>query len=127
MTTRKFFHPKDLLFFGTLAFAAGALALALALSPRGAAALVEVEGEVVLTRELSSLSAPEEVTVTGANGMELTCVFSQEGAVITASSCPDQTCVRTGTLTRAGEAAICLPARTVLRLTGSGWGDAQAY
>ena len=33
----------------------------------------------------------------------------------------------TGTLTRAGEAAICLPARTVLRLTGSGWGDAQAY
>ena len=63
----------------------------------------------------------------GANGMELTCVFSQDGAAITASSCPDQTCVRTGTLTRAGEAAICLPARTVLRLTGSGWGDAQAY
>lgn len=34
------------------------------------------------------------------------------------STCPDQVCVRTGTLTRSGQVAVCLPNRAVVRLVG---------
>ena len=34
------------------------------------------------------------------------------------STCPDQVCVRTGTLTRAGQTAVCLPNRVIVRLRG---------
>ena len=58
----------------------------------------------------------------------VTITFSPEGAAVTASGCPDQVCVQTGQLTRAGESAICLPARVVLRLEGGGSGvDATVY
>ena len=47
---------------------------------------------------------------------------------MTASTCPDQECVQTGQLTRAGESAICLPARVTLRLEGGGDSvDATVY
>ena len=32
---------------------------------------------------------------------------------------PDQVCVRTGRLTRAGQVAVCLPHRVILKLTGT--------
>mgnify|MGYP001028459574 FL=1 len=34
------------------------------------------------------------------------------------STCPDQVCVRTGTLTRSEQTAVCLPNRVIVRLTG---------
>ena len=54
--------------------------------------------------------------------------FAPQGAAVTASTCPDQVCVQTGQLTRAGESAICLPARVTLRLEGGGDSvDATVY
>lgn len=35
------------------------------------------------------------------------------------SDCPDQVCVRTGTLTRAGQIAVCLPTRVTVRIFGA--------
>ena len=35
------------------------------------------------------------------------------------ADCRDQVCVRTGTLTHAGQAAVCLPHRVILKLTGT--------
>ena len=35
------------------------------------------------------------------------------------SDCPDQVCVRTGKLTRAGQIAVCLPNRVIVRLVGA--------
>ena len=99
----------------------------LALSPAGTTAVVEVDGQVVLTRELSQLTGTEEVAVTGAGGIALTVELSPQGAAITSAGCPDQVCVRTGMLTRAGEAALCLPAKVSLRLTGDGGVDGATY
>lgn len=36
-----------------------------------------------------------------------------------ASTCPDQVCVRTGVLSRAGQMAVCLPGQVVVRLIGT--------
>ena len=74
--------------------------------------------KTVLTRELGALKAPELVEITGENGVVLTVELSKEGARITAASCPDKTCQRTGHLTRAGDVAVCLPGRIALRLEG---------
>ena len=126
MEKKPFLSAKGLLLCALLLLAAG-IAYA-ALSPRGTLALVEVDGQVVLERDLSSLTGLETVPLEGANGIQLTVELSPEGARVASSSCPDQVCVHTGLLTRAGESAICLPARATLRLEGGGDAiDATVY
>lgn len=122
-----------------LAIALGAVIwLALAnTGQRGVTAVVERDGQVVLTRELDRLDqqeGPELVEIEGANSVTLTVELSKEGARIAEANCPDRTCQRTGRLTRAGESAVCLPGRIVLRLEGPETGreldaksDAETY
>lgn len=127
MGKKPFLSAKGLLLCALLLLAAGIAYAALSLSPRGTLALVEVDGQVVLERDLSSLAGTETVPLEGANGIQLTVELSPKGARV-ASSCPDQVCVHTGLLTRAGESAICLPARATLRLEGGGDAiDATVY
>lgn len=95
--------------------------------PVGTVATVECGGEVILTQSLSSLTEPKTVEITGENGIVLSVVFYPDGAAVESSACPDRLCVNCGKLTRAGEAAICLPARVTLRLSGSGGIDAATY
>ena len=45
--------------------------------------------------------------------IEEDCVYFAE------SDCPDQVCVRSGKLTRAGQIAVCLPNRVIVRLVGA--------
>ena len=47
-----------------------------------------------------------------------TIVLSGKTAKMADADCRDQVCVRTGTLTHAGQAAGCLPHRVVLKLVG---------
>ena len=123
MEDRKFLTPRGLLLCGALLLLCGALALGLSLSPRGTVAILEREGQTLLTQELSLLSGTQTHTVQGAGGIQLTVELSPQGAAVVSSTCPDQTCVKTGRLTRAGESAVCLPAQVVLRLEGGGRGS----
>lgn len=43
------------------------------------------------------------------------------------SGCPDKLCVKAGKLTHRGSAAACLPAKTVITITGKGAVDAETY
>ena len=123
MEGKKFLSPRGMVLCGALLLAAGALYLALSLLP-----VVEQNGQEVARRELSQLTGPETLSLTGENGVEVTITFTPQGAAVTASTCPDQVCVQTGLLTRAGESAICLPARVTLRLEGGGDSvDATVY
>lgn len=125
---RRFLTPKGGMLCGALVLLAGALYLGLALSPRGQVAVVERQGEVLARRALSGLGDTETLVVEGAKGVELVVEFSSQGARVAASTCPDQVCVRTGWLTRAGETAVCLPAQVSLRLEGDGDAiDAAVY
>ena len=96
--------------------------------PRGIGTRTIETAQEVARRELSQLTGPETLSLTGENGVEVTITFTPQGAAVTASTCPDQVCVQTGQLTRAGESAICLPARVTLRLEGGGDSvDATVY
>ena len=47
------------------------------------------------------------------------------GRYVADADCPTQDCVHTGTITRAGQSIVCLPARIIIRLEG-GAVDADA-
>ncbi len=78
-------------------------------------AVIEHNGTMVDTIRLDELEEPVTFYV---ENTRVEVMLDQISATVTASDCADQTCVRTGRLTRAGEAAICLPNRVVVRLTG---------
>ena len=128
MEEKRFFTPLTLLLCALLLAAAGALYFFLSLTPQGTVAILERDGQVLWERDLSQLTEPETLSVQGEDGIQLTVTLSPQGAEISSSPCPDHVCVQTGTLTRAGETALCLPARVSLRLEGGGNGvDATVY
>ncbi len=100
-----------------LLFAARAL-----LAPQGRTA------EVITPDSSFLLPLDEDTsrTLVGNNG--ITVVLSVENGAIrfSLSGCPDQVCVHSGPLTRAGDAAACVPAGIFVRLTGEAEVDAVA-
>ena len=76
---------------------------------------ISVDGETV---ERCALSTYEGGTYTS-RGYTLT-VEAADGAVYVASSdCPNQDCVHSGAISRAGQSIVCLPARVAVTLEGS--------
>jgi len=106
--------------------AAAVLALALLLGARfwflpsadGAREAVVSVGGV----ELERVPLADAERVYESNGYTLHVVFSPEGVYVASSDCPTQDCVHTGTITRAGQSIVCLPARLVVTLTGASEG-----
>lgn len=49
----------------------------------------------------------------------LTIEMTPEGVRVAQSDCPGGDCVRTGTITRAGQSIVCLPEQVVVQLTGA--------
>ncbi len=122
---RKLLRPADLVLL--LAAAAAALGL-LFWQSAGAqgecVAVIEENGAEIQRIDLSRLTAAEEIDLGGDYGVVL---LAEPGAVsFLRSSCPDQTCVRTGKLTKPGQAAVCLPARISVRLEGTDAGTDAA-
>ncbi len=115
---RRLFERRELLFVLAAALAAVIWLLISRSGPGGTRAVVERDGEIVLSRELGGLNEPETVEIAGANGVTLTVELSRDGARVKEADCPDGTCRRTGLITRAGESAVCLPGRVVVRLEG---------
>ena len=76
---------------------------------------ISVDGETV---ERCALSTYEGGTYES-RGYTLT-VEVADGAVYVASSdCPNQDCVHSGAISRAGQSIVCLPARIVVELVGA--------
>ncbi|WP_295740634.1 NusG domain II-containing protein [uncultured Oscillibacter sp.] len=49
--------------------------------------------------------------------------FGEAGVRAAWADCPTQDCVRTGLITRGGQSIVCLPARIIVQLTGTGAED----
>ena len=76
---------------------------------------ISVDGETVERCALSSY----EGGVYESRGYTLT-VEKTDGAVYVASSdCPNQDCVHSGAISRAGQSIVCLPARVAVTLEGA--------
>ena len=78
--------------------------------------VVSVGNRVVDTLPLSD----EESTHTYCHhGYTLLVLMDGSGVRVEQSDCPSQDCVHTGTITRAGQSIVCLPAQIVVHLEGA--------
>ena len=105
----------DFVIIGVVLALAAAIAAVLALSTSGDRLYAEVwqDNELVERVELTD-STYRTIDLGGHNVI----VLSGRTAAMQSADCRDQVCVRTGTLTRAGQVAVCLPNRVVLRIAG---------
>lgn len=115
MTDRKLITKKDTVVIIALVCAALVLLLFARFGNNSAVkAVITVDGKEVKTVELSKA---ENETVTLDNGIEILIENGKIGFV--KSDCPDKICVKSGMLSHSGEAAACLPHKTVISLTGA--------
>ena len=79
-------------------------------------AIVTVDGTEAERISLKYL--PDGERTYSGNGYTLRVSLSPEGIRVEEADCPTQDCVHTGTITRAGQSIVCLPARIIIRLEG---------
>jgi len=101
---------------GLLAAAMFAFAPGRLTSP-GAGAVLERNGEVILTLSAANLAAGGSVDV--ASGQYHYHLVYTDGRIRFAEAdCPDKICVRTGWISRPGQIAACVPGDLILKMTG---------
>lgn len=116
---RKLFRPTDLLWAALIA--AAALLLLLLFSPSSA----KPTASIYLEDRLLGTYSLEEDRVFSLEECPGITFEIRDGAIRFASSdCPDQTCVRTGFLSRSSQYAVCLPHRVSIRISDGGEPDA---
>ena len=82
-------------------------------------AVVRVDGEEYRRIVLSDIPEGETLRISLEEQADMVIEVRQDGVRVARSSCPDQVCVHTGWLTKAGQSAVCLPYRVSVRLEGS--------
>ena len=101
-----------------IALAAAAALWSFARPTRGELiAVVTHRGTEVCRVTLAELQETKTVQVDGT--YHLTIEMTPEGVRVAQSDCPGGDCVRTGTITRAGQSIVCLPEQVVVQLTGA--------
>lgn len=123
---RELIKKRELLIILLLLTAALAAWYLFTLFSAGSRVTVEQNGTVVYQQLLGEMKEPLRMEVIGQSGNPVYIELDQTGAAIVQSSCPDQTCVHTGKITRAGETTICLPERVSVTITGD-MVDAMTY
>lgn len=105
----------DFIIIGAVLLLAAALTALMAQNTAGGRLYAEVwQNDVLVERVALTDETDRTIDLDGHN------VIMLEGktARVESADCRDQVCVRTGTLTRAGQVAVCLPNRVVLKLVG---------
>jgi Uncharacterized protein conserved in bacteria len=79
-------------------------------------AIITQKGVLIMQINLSELNNPEYINL---NGEYNQVILAEKGRIrFLESDCPNQTCVKTGWLTQAGDKAVCIPAQTIIRIEG---------
>lgn len=126
----KIWRPLDtLIILAVLAAAAACVVFTAGAGQSGGQlqAVVRRDGNIIKTVNLSELKKTETFTVDG--DIPVTVRLQHDGACVLESGCKDKICVKTGMLTRAGQTAVCLPAKVTLELkdiTGQSTGQIDA-
>ena len=105
----------DFIIIGAVLLLAAALTALMAQNTAGGRLYAEVwQNDVLVERVVLTDETDRTIDLDGHNVI----VLAGKTARVESADCHDQVCVRTGTLTRAGQVAVCLPNRVVLKLVG---------
>lgn len=80
-------------------------------------AVITVDGEVIETVDLSSVK--ERIVITPDTEPKVVIVAENGEIRFESAECEDRLCVNSGSLKKGGDTAVCLPAKTVITVTGS--------
>lgn len=106
----------DFVIIGAVLALAGAMLAFFALRTAGDTLYAEVwQDDELIERVRLTDTTDRTIDLDGHNVI----VLHGKTAEMQSADCADQVCVRTGRLTRAGQAAVCLPHRVILKLTGT--------
>lgn len=79
-------------------------------------ALITQDGKLIKQINLSELTAAESIQF---NDPLKQVVLAEKGRIrFLKSDCPNQTCVKTGWLTKPGDRAVCIPSKVVITIVG---------
>ena len=120
----KLFRRADILLVFACLLLAAVFFLQSFLSPSDGMAVIEQNGIEVGRYALSQIQKEEILQLPGEIDVQI--LLEPGAASFLSSDCPDQICVRTGKLTKPGEAAVCLPAGVSLRIVSS-QGETNEY
>lgn len=81
-------------------------------------AIIQVEGDIVETIDLSKVEKVKNLQIQGAQGLSTIEVENSRIRMVE-SPCPDQVCVNRGWIERAGEAIVCVPNEIVIKIKGN--------
>ena len=114
-------RKNDLLLITGLLLAAALVWLLVRPGGAGGWAVVTVDGVETARYPLDT----EQTVTIGGEAYNILQIAGGTAAVIEAN-CGDHTCVRTGTISRKGEAIVCLPHRLVVSIEGGAPSDFDA-
>jgi len=79
-------------------------------------AVITQDGRIIKQLDLLNLNEPEYLYLTGTVSQV---IVAERGRIrFLESDCPNRTCVNSGWLTRAGDRAVCVPSRVVIKIVG---------
>lgn len=79
-------------------------------------AIIIEDGEILYTIDLNQVKEHYEISIEGQYSQ---LIAVENGKIrFEKSNCPDKVCVRTGWISKPGQAAVCLPAGVIIKITG---------
>ncbi|MEQ8176441.1 MAG: NusG domain II-containing protein [Syntrophomonadaceae bacterium] len=79
-------------------------------------AVITQDGKLIKSINLSALQASESVYI---NEPLKQVIVAEKGRIrFITSTCPNQTCVKTGWLTKPGDRAVCIPSKVIITIVG---------
>ncbi|MHB8064555.1 MAG: NusG domain II-containing protein, partial [Ruminiclostridium sp.] len=77
-------------------------------------AVIKKDGEIIKTINLSNMNNREIIKISGQYAA--TIVAEHNKICFFDSNCIDEICIKTGWLSKAGDLAVCLPNKTIIKL-----------
>lgn len=113
----KLFRKWDIAVIALIAAAAVIFAYMSFSKSENPQAVITVDGKVTETIDLSSVK--EKIVITPETDPEVVIVAENGKIRFESAECEDRLCVNSGSLEKGGDTAVCLPAKTVITVTGS--------
>ena len=113
----KLFRKGDIIVIVLIAAAALIFAFSGFSKSENPQAVITVDGEIIETIDLSSVR--EKIVITPETDPKVVIVAENGKIFFESAECEDKLCVNSGSLEKGGDTAVCLPAKTVITVTGS--------
>lgn len=81
-------------------------------------AVIKHNGKIIKKINLSTIDKPETFLIKSTNGNSNTIKVEKGNISILEATCPDQICVKAGSISKPGDTLVCLPNKLIIVIDG---------